>query len=167
MPSLGILSEQSQLSAFPQSPAHTSSACGADPPSQPVCPLALAGSVPHGGLCHPWGQQGWQPGLLVGAQPPALPSVLPGGSPGWESPGQGCSHCAFPTGMLPPGSPCPQGGWGDATPRPPPPLTPAEMKDGPGAPGIPQPPPPPVTGGVNSPPLNPSSCVWRCLVNLE
>lgn len=121
------------------------------PPSLPI--RYLLGPSPRG-LCCPWGQQGWQLGPLVGAQPPTLPSVLLGGPPGWGSPGQGSSHRAFPTGMPPPGSPCPQGGCYPHTPHPP---TPAEMKDGPGPPGIPQRPPSVCNWGVwcELPPPNP------------
>lgn len=120
IPSLGILSEQSQLSAFPQSPAHTSSASGADPPIPASLPIGTGWVCPPRGSVFPWGQRGWQPGLLVGAQPPALPSVLPGGSPGWESPGQGFPHWDAPSRlslssggvgvMLPPDPPTPHSG---------------------------------------------------------
>lgn len=111
IPSLGILSQQSQMSAFPQSPPHTTSASGACPPLPPSLPIRyLPGLSAPRGFVLPLGTVGLAAGSPCGCSAPALPSVLPGGSPGWGSPGQGPSHCAFPTGMLPPC--CPQGGWG-------------------------------------------------------
>ncbi|XP_032537078.1 proline-rich protein 2-like [Chiroxiphia lanceolata] len=151
----------SQISAFTQTPPHTTSASGVCPPL-PVCPLGTCWVRPRPrGLCCPRGQWGWHPGPPVGAQPPTSPSALPGGSLGWGSP----NH-AFPAGVTPPDSPCPQGGGGQFHPHTPPPLTPAEMKDGPAPPAAPQNPLTVCYWGVRCelPPTKPLSCRALCLV---
>lgn len=106
-PHRGVPPQQNPTSAFTQHPSHHHQCLGVPPPPPfPVCPSGTSYWIrPLLGLCHPWGQQGWNqdpqhgcsPGLPMGAspdppmgaplgvpmgaQPPTSPSALPGGVP--------------------------------------------------------------------------------------
>lgn len=150
IPSLGILSGQSQLSAFPQSPAHTSSACGADSPIPARLPIDTRWVCPPRGSLSPLGTAGLAAGSPCGCSAPSLAKCPSRSIPRVAVPRTGLLPLCFPHWDAPSGLSLSSGGLGVMLPPDPPPLTPAEMKDGPGAPGIPQP-PPSVPGGDELP----------------
>lgn len=156
IPRPGILPEQSQISAFPQSPPHTISASGAYPHSHPVCPLGTCWVRPPR-VCVALGGSGagsWVPLWVLSPQPCQV--SFQEGPQGGGPQDSGPPTVPSPLGCPPRLSLSP-GGMGGCYPQTPHPPTPAEMKDGPGPPGIPQHPPSVCNWGVwcELPPLNP------------
>lgn len=117
--SLGILPQQSQFSAFPQSPPHTTSASGAFPHSHPVCPFGTCWVCPLPGVCVALGDSRAGNGVLWVLSPQPCQVSFQEGPQGGGPQDRGPPTVPSPLGCPLQTLPVPRGDGGDATPRPP------------------------------------------------